>query len=437
MAVSIVVVPILILIAALCVAIPVTVGIYVYRDANRRKMNAALWTLISVLAPGFIGLIIYLIIRSNYSAQQCPQCGANVSENFSVCPSCGYSLKNKCPNCAMPLEPYWNICPNCANPIPSEMRPEKPVKQKKDKGMRVILILVIVIPLLLCILLVGGIAIYRNAANNIFISTMGTYVDKQTDDIVCEDFSVADWYKECDEQGEGIYILRARVQENESKRKTTKMLVYRNDGYYSSLIASKNGGIFSLPTEQIMFEGDGVGYFDALADDYSIAYFEFEKDSDYQLEVLTNGEESDYTLTDVSDLVMNFDDSGSLIELEIPTGAVNVYSMEVTLFYNGDEISSGGVSDLGEMSDGERTLSFEILHNLCRTADEITVSVTDEDGNVLAESEKYPLWDEEGNICDYYRFRLISSHGKMEIVYSSDVPEDESVPRRGGGASVS
>ena len=36
--------------------IPVMIGVYVYRDAKRRGMNAMAWTLIAVVAPALIGL---------------------------------------------------------------------------------------------------------------------------------------------------------------------------------------------------------------------------------------------------------------------------------------------------------------------------------------------------------------------------------------------
>ena len=45
-------------IALLLFAIPVLIGVYVWRDAKGRGMNAPLWTLVSVLAPSLIGFII-------------------------------------------------------------------------------------------------------------------------------------------------------------------------------------------------------------------------------------------------------------------------------------------------------------------------------------------------------------------------------------------
>ena len=56
--------------------LPLLIGVYVYRDAKRRGMNAALWTLIAILAPSLIGFIIYLLVRGNYSNLKCPRCAA-------------------------------------------------------------------------------------------------------------------------------------------------------------------------------------------------------------------------------------------------------------------------------------------------------------------------------------------------------------------------
>ena len=89
----------------LIVAVPFIVGIYVYRDASRRGMNALLWALASAIGPALIGLIIYLLVRGNYSDLRCPQCDETVKEQFVVCPKCGIKLRAACPNCAMPVEP--------------------------------------------------------------------------------------------------------------------------------------------------------------------------------------------------------------------------------------------------------------------------------------------------------------------------------------------
>jgi len=43
------------------------ITIWVYKDANKRDMNAFSWILVIWLIPFFIGLIIYLKIREQYS----------------------------------------------------------------------------------------------------------------------------------------------------------------------------------------------------------------------------------------------------------------------------------------------------------------------------------------------------------------------------------
>nr|MDO8082972.1 PLDc N-terminal domain-containing protein [Candidatus Freyarchaeota archaeon] len=56
-------VTILIIVAAIAViAIWIVLAVWVYRDANERGMDAAIWLLIVILT-GIIGLIIYLIVR--------------------------------------------------------------------------------------------------------------------------------------------------------------------------------------------------------------------------------------------------------------------------------------------------------------------------------------------------------------------------------------
>lgn len=52
------------LFALLCLALPLIIGLLVYRDAKDQAMDPPiLWALVSALAPSFIGLIIYVVIR--------------------------------------------------------------------------------------------------------------------------------------------------------------------------------------------------------------------------------------------------------------------------------------------------------------------------------------------------------------------------------------
>lgn len=99
----------LFMLAAL-LTVPILIGVYVYRDAHRRGMNAALWTLIAVAAPALIGFIIYLLIRGNDPDLQCPSVPDPLRSNTLCVPIAE-------PNCARPVPTArfpWNRNGRCA-----------------------------------------------------------------------------------------------------------------------------------------------------------------------------------------------------------------------------------------------------------------------------------------------------------------------------------
>ena len=71
--------------------LPLLIGVYVYRDAKRRGMNAALWTLIAILAPSLIGFIIYLLVRGNYSNLKCHAALPRSQSNMWYAPNAAQS----------------------------------------------------------------------------------------------------------------------------------------------------------------------------------------------------------------------------------------------------------------------------------------------------------------------------------------------------------
>jgi len=96
---------------------------YVYRDAKRRGMNPALWTLlVLILSAGyvFIGLVIYLLVREPLP-YTCPQCAATVSARFNFCPNCKYNLHRACAHCQREVADTDKFCPYCA----AELTPSK------------------------------------------------------------------------------------------------------------------------------------------------------------------------------------------------------------------------------------------------------------------------------------------------------------------------
>ncbi|MEM2146790.1 MAG: zinc-ribbon domain-containing protein [Candidatus Jordarchaeaceae archaeon] len=76
--------------------------IWVYRDAESRGMNGALW-LIVVLISGIIGLIVYLVVRK---------------EKVIPPPPPPPQVMRVCTNCGRGVPPDVKFCPYCGKPIP-------------------------------------------------------------------------------------------------------------------------------------------------------------------------------------------------------------------------------------------------------------------------------------------------------------------------------
>lgn len=89
---------------------------YINRDAKRRGMNSALWTLIAILVPYLIGVIIYFLVREPL-LYNCPACSASVSARFNFCPNCKLNLRPSCPQCKREVRSEDKYCPYCAEEL--------------------------------------------------------------------------------------------------------------------------------------------------------------------------------------------------------------------------------------------------------------------------------------------------------------------------------
>ncbi len=94
----------------------IAIGHYVYHDAERRGMSPVLWTLISVFAPYFIGLIVYLVVRTPLPTR-CPSCGCAAPKDSVFCPKCGKPLRQKCSACQAVLQEGDRFCTSCGAAI--------------------------------------------------------------------------------------------------------------------------------------------------------------------------------------------------------------------------------------------------------------------------------------------------------------------------------
>lgn len=188
--------------------IPVMIGVYVYRDAKRRGMNAMAWTLIAVVAPALIGFIIYLLIRGNSPDLQCPQCAEPVTEQYVICPHCGAKLRPACPNCSFPVEPDWNVCPKCAAPLDQAKMRHTPPLRRQDRTLSKILIAIIVVPVALIALAVFGLTAFQSAGgpSTLREATFEEYDQEQASETVRE--AVHDWLDSLEVRSDRAYALR-------------------------------------------------------------------------------------------------------------------------------------------------------------------------------------------------------------------------------------
>jgi len=102
---------------------------YVNKDAKRRGMNSAVWTLVClILVPGYLvlGFIIYLLMREPLP-YPCPRCATTVGARFNFCPNCKCKLHLACPQCRQEVVETDKFCPYCANDL-ATLKAEAPAE---------------------------------------------------------------------------------------------------------------------------------------------------------------------------------------------------------------------------------------------------------------------------------------------------------------------
>ena len=193
--------------------VPLIVGVYVYRDANRRGMNALLWALVAAFGPVLVGLIIYLLVRGNYSNLRCPQCDETVKEQFVVCPKCGIKLRAACPNCAMPVEPDWKVCPKCTQPLIGAYTDVQSPVRTKDSSIGKILAMALIIPILLIGILVFSFSVDSySGSSGLIAGPMEDYFIEMTSEGQASEVLIAgkvkDWLNNLQPEAAHAYALR-------------------------------------------------------------------------------------------------------------------------------------------------------------------------------------------------------------------------------------
>ena len=77
-------------------------GVWTYRDARARGLDARIWTVIVLLVPNLMGLLLYFLIGRRQQRVRCASCGGQTEPGKRYCSNCGVSLVQ--PGMTMPAE---------------------------------------------------------------------------------------------------------------------------------------------------------------------------------------------------------------------------------------------------------------------------------------------------------------------------------------------
>lgn len=235
---------------AILIVVPILVGVYVFRDASRRGMNAALWTLIAVLVPILVGFIIYLLVRGNYPDLKCPQCGTPVRESYVSCPQCGARLKASCPSCSAPVEPDWKVCPRCASPLSQDSSNIQTPVRKKDRGLGVVLAVVILVPLALLLFSLFSFTALAPSSGGGSVTTL--FVDEYLS--MTDNPEIKAWLENCGDDDNTAYVLRHQISDTD-----LEYLIYMPGLPQDSPVEiTPMSNLLKRHTLRLTFEADGI-----------------------------------------------------------------------------------------------------------------------------------------------------------------------------------
>ena len=100
------------------------IGTIVYKDAKAYDLNPWLWTLVAILTPNLIGIVIYLVVRSNQQKKYtCSNCNAEIKGEYDICPSCQATFEDTCEKCRHKINEQMTYCPYCGAKVDEHMIP--------------------------------------------------------------------------------------------------------------------------------------------------------------------------------------------------------------------------------------------------------------------------------------------------------------------------
>jgi thiol:disulfide interchange protein len=116
---------VIILIVILAFIVQIALGAWIYKDAKKRNMDAALWLLV-VLLTGLVGLVIYFIVREPLYPEKKEQpintpSPKQLSEKEVTAQQKVVKLQKNnvkyCSNCGEEMPLKASFCSNCGNKV--------------------------------------------------------------------------------------------------------------------------------------------------------------------------------------------------------------------------------------------------------------------------------------------------------------------------------
>lgn len=92
----------------------ILLALWVYKDASKKNLNAALWGLL-ILITNLVGVIVYVIYKQNN--QTCDKCGSLQSKLNVFCSCCGVRVNKSCEKCGAIISKQDNFCAGCGSKL--------------------------------------------------------------------------------------------------------------------------------------------------------------------------------------------------------------------------------------------------------------------------------------------------------------------------------
>jgi hypothetical protein len=97
---------------------------FVSRDVKRRGMPAALWMLVVIFVPGFIGAVVYFLLRQPVMVR-CPNCRTELTAGVHFCPQCRFQVAPVCGQCFRGVQITDAFCPQCGHEMADDRAPAR------------------------------------------------------------------------------------------------------------------------------------------------------------------------------------------------------------------------------------------------------------------------------------------------------------------------